>query len=159
MNDLHDHGPRVRVALMSPSEDSRLQFPGLIDTGADMTAVDEALIKQLGYRPHGGVEVVTANGSQERSLYKVVLRFPREPGAKEEVTVDMVVAGLPKFGHDNIRALLGRDLLAMAQFNYHGPSGRFGLVFPQAAQVGVAGVVLGGSAPVRRGPVWIGRGL
>lgn len=135
----------MQVALFDKSERASITLPTLIDTGADMTAIDEQLIAQLRYEPVGTVEVITANGSQERSLYDVVMKFPREPGSKEHVFVDLRVAGLPRFGHDQIQGLLGRDLLKFAKLEYDGPTGSFALRFPKAkshakpAAVGVAG--------------------
>lgn len=143
MDALTEHGPRLHVMLFDKSESASITLPTLIDTGADMTAIDEQLITQLRYEPVGTVQVITANGSQDRYLYDVVMKFPREPGSKEHVFVDLRVAGLPRFGHDQIQGLLGRDLLKLARLEYDGPTSSFALRFPRAqkAAVGVAGFV------------------
>src|SRR5207249_10003455 len=49
---------------------------GLIDTGASVSAVDAAVVRQLGIPPIGTINVGTAAGAQPQAQHPASSRFP-----------------------------------------------------------------------------------
>src|SRR5437867_1127525 len=49
---------------------------GLIDTGASVSAVDAAVVRQLGIPPIGTINVGTAGGVQQQAQYPASFSFP-----------------------------------------------------------------------------------
>lgn len=101
----------------------------LIDTGASMTCVEEAVLKTLGINPIGLVTLGTAAGPVQRPLFPVRLAFP-EPKLTVDlsrvVAVDLrgqTIDGAP------LIALVGRDILSFCQFIYAGTGGYFSISY------------------------------
>jgi hypothetical protein len=93
----------------------------LIDTGASITAVDEALIASLGIQPIGQMKLSTPRESMPAWLYAIRLSFADAPMEPVEV-LDVVGCTLQPQG---FIALLGRNFLRKMVFVYDGDSGFF----------------------------------
>jgi hypothetical protein len=104
----------------------------LIDTGAELTCVDTALIQTLGLTlggttlanlpAHGGL---TVSALHDASLTIV---HPSGKARANLVVLDLAVLSLP-LAPLGYQALLGRDLLARCRFLYDGPRDRFRLSY------------------------------
>jgi hypothetical protein len=97
----------------------------LVDTGATMTCVHEAILTGLGLQPVGQVQSGTANGPVQQNVYMTRLVFPLLGW-----TVDLPVAGVDLTGQQaqlnppqDIIALLGRNLLRNCVLIWNGVGG------------------------------------
>lgn len=104
----------------------------LIDTGATISAVDAAVVQQLGVQPVGVTSVGTAGGPHQQALYPARFVFPGTPIPPIEFSqllganlVGQAVAGQ----QGPLIALLGRDILRHFVLVYNGPAGMFTLAF------------------------------
>jgi hypothetical protein len=136
VRDLRDEGAvlPVRVGVGADAE-AALRRTGrpvpppeelraLIDIGAGRSLIQRGLADRLGLTPVGLVEIDTPSSTNmEAPEYRV--RFWLDHDLGLEVTA--LEAPLP--GH-RLGALLGRDLLANARFEYDGPRNRFTLTIP-----------------------------
>jgi hypothetical protein len=131
-------GPQVEVMLMphpvlvqtGAAKDGRLKARLMVDTGAQVTSVDDALCRELGltpvrYRPIIGVH----NKAEDRPVYLmgVGLGMGDGGGAVEIVTFLAEVVGMPTPA-GSIDGLLGRDFLVGFRLVYDGPTGRFEII-------------------------------
>jgi hypothetical protein len=99
----------------------------LIDVGAGRSLIQRGLANRLRLTPVGVVEIDTPSSTDlEAAEYRV--RFWLDHHLGLEVTA--LEAPLPG---DRLGALLGRDLLANAKFEYDGPRNRFRLSLPRSS--------------------------
>jgi hypothetical protein len=95
---------------------------GLIDTGASVSAVDAAVVRQLGIRPIGTISVGTAGGVQQQAQYPASFSFP---GTGLPTIAFTFVIGSNLAGQQPpIIALIGRDVLRHFVMIYHGNFGQ-----------------------------------
>jgi hypothetical protein len=97
----------------------------LLDTGASITAVDAAILANLGVAPVGVATVQTPAGPQAQSLYPCQISFPGTPIPAlhfNSVTGSQLAA-------QGIAVLVGRDLLRYFQIVYNGVDGIWTLAF------------------------------
>jgi hypothetical protein len=138
-------GPLVRVEV-GVSERHRQQLftayrpvpqpvglNALLDTGAGISCVDPWLIGRLQLQPKGGFRVVNAPGLGGLTFprtYEVSLAVLHPAGdpADRLVITDLDVADVT-LGIMGIDLLLGRDVLALCDFNYLGRAGTFTLTY------------------------------
>jgi hypothetical protein len=104
----------------------------MIDTGAEVTCVNSALVQSLGLAfggtvlanlpAHGGVTVGALHDANLTVLH------PSGNARDNLVVQNLTVLELPlaSLGYE---VLLGRDVLAGCRFFYHGPRGRFQLAY------------------------------
>lgn len=97
----------------------------LIDTGASISAVDDAVIKNLGVSPVGVTQVLTPSGTAQQNQYPVRFVFPGTPLPAIETTHAIGSVLQPQ----GILALIGRDVLAHFVFTYNGPGGFITLAY------------------------------
>lgn len=102
----------------------------LIDTGADTSCLDAALIQQLGL-PFGGLSMVNVpalGGVTFAPTHDVSLTVLHPSGnhALDLVLSDLLVFDLD-LGALGYQVLLGRDMLAWCRLLYDGPASRFQL--------------------------------
>lgn len=131
-------GPALQVEIAIPTElaallqQASLSIPpphigvALIDTGASITSVDEAVLRGLGLSPTSVVTVATPSAAQVRQpVYACVLSFPGTPlGAIPfHEVVGSQLSGL------GFSALIGRDILRFCQLVYNGPEGFWTIAF------------------------------
>jgi len=97
----------------------------LIDTGASITAVEEAVLRGLGLTATSVIEVEVPGGSAARSLYRCDISLPGTPIPTLPFN-SVVGTGLARLGYS---ALIGRDVLQHFQFVYNGAEGFWTLAF------------------------------
>ena len=105
---------------------------GIVDTGASISAVDVAVLNQLGVQPVGTANVGTAGGQQTQSTYPAKFTFPGMPGMPSIEFSTLIGSNLtgqivPGPQQGNLIVLLGRDILERFVFVYNGPAGMFTL--------------------------------
>lgn len=97
----------------------------LVDTGSGRSIVQRDLARELDLRPVGRVEIDTPS-SVDLAVPEYYVRFWFDDLTGPEVKVIEAPLRVPR-----VRALIGRDLLERAHFEYDGPTGRFELRFPR----------------------------
>ncbi|MBF0567513.1 MAG: hypothetical protein HQK95_01465 [Nitrospirae bacterium] len=90
---------------------------GLIDTGATITAVDDAIIKSLGLLPIDRGKVLTPQGSAEQDIFSLRITLSN----LTKVNVYKVFGSTLK--EQGFIALIGRDILKHCVFVYNGTTG------------------------------------
>lgn len=104
----------------------------LIDTGASVSAVDAAVVQQLGVQQIGTVLVGTAGGPQQQATFPARFTFPGTtlPAIDFGALLGSNLAGQIVAIHQGpLIALLGRDLLQSFVLVYNGPGATFSLSF------------------------------
>lgn len=103
----------------------------LIDTGASVSAVDEAALRQLTVQPTGIVTVGTAGGQQQQAVYPARFVFPGSGLPSFELSevlgADLTGQTIPGPTPGSLVALFGRDILSRFVFIYNGLTGTFTL--------------------------------
>lgn len=94
--------------------------PGLIDTGATFSAVDQTVIQRLGIPPIGTVQLGTAAGPVAQTQHPASFGFP---GTRLPAINFNFVTGVNLIGQ-NIIALIGRDVLRHFVMVYNGVLGQ-----------------------------------
>ena len=104
----------------------------LIDTGATKSAVSETVAQTLGIQPSGVVNVGTAAGLQQQSVYSARFSFPGGPLSPIEFAqltgVNLEGHVVPGLGMPLI-ALIGRDILSRFVMIYDGQTATITLAF------------------------------
>lgn len=128
-------GPRVTVSVRplhmpeGPSHDG----VGLIDTGADVTVIDNTFATNIGCTIAGSVSVVGVLTSDVSAVYAAMFDI---------VSVRGIMAGYmigAQLESSGLAVLIGRDVLRHCEFTYDGPTGRFSLSAPQVPVVPLGG--------------------
>jgi hypothetical protein len=107
-----------------------LPLRALIDTGADVTAIDPSVMQQLGMVSHLKASTLTAAGQVEVKLYEVSMTISGPLGpvgpvfVRPTLLVTELAAPLP-----NLAVLIGRNVLAECLYLQDGPGGYFLLAF------------------------------
>ena len=104
---------------------------GLIDTGADCTAIDLAVIQALGLIPTGTTRILTPStgaGFHECNVYDVALfvLMGSSQVHTASLTTPIIESKLAVQGFD---ALIGRDVLSQGLLIYDGKAGTLSLAF------------------------------
>lgn len=92
----------------------------LIDTGATMSAVDDAVIRSLGVSPIGLITAGTAGGPQSQNQYPARFVFA---GLPFQIVFESPRATGVNLAGTGLIALIGRDVLSQVIFIYNGPLG------------------------------------
>jgi len=104
-----------------------LTGPGLVDTGATFSMIDEGAVEHLCVSPVGVVTLGTAGGSKQSALYPVRLAIrtppPNEPLLRAEFAG--ITAGPLK--DSGLLCLIGRDILSRGVLVYDGGGGHVSL--------------------------------
>ena len=106
----------------------------MIDTGAQITVIEDAIANQLGVRAARYSSVVGVSQQvQPCAIYRMIiaLEMTDDAGKKRVVAVESEAAGVssPAIPHQHV-GLLGRDFLRDFRFIYEGDTGSFELIFP-----------------------------
>lgn len=133
--DLRETGPVIDVGVaVAESLESQLRQAGavvpaprtvlgLIDTGASTSTITPELVTALGIQPHDKVVVTTPGRKVLVPRYRIRLVFP-----PNDFMVKTYALMVP-LGKTELQCLVGRDVLAHADFRYEGRFGRFALDF------------------------------
>ena len=136
--DPRDAAARAAAALPLPTS---ISGKVMIDTGAGGTHVFQSVPDQLGLVPIRYSPVIGVSGkSEDRPVYRLAVTIgmadARGRIANTTFAADMFGASttfeLPGFP-EQVIGLLGRDFLAYFDFHYHGRTGEFEIVLPEAA--------------------------
>jgi len=119
-------GPR-HAALQQASQQVPIpvRVRALLDTGASGTCIDEQVIAQLHLSPTGIIPVHTpsTSGNPQSCLQYDIALFVANPQVHiVSFTLPIVASALR---HQNIEALIGRDVLDRTTLFYDGPNGMF----------------------------------
>jgi hypothetical protein len=109
-----------------------VEVNALIDTGAEMTCLDVALVRRIGLPPAavGLANVPATGGLNAASDYdaSVAILHPSGRPSNNLVIPELLITGLQMntTGYD---AVIGRDVLAYCILVYDGPTGAFVLTY------------------------------
>jgi hypothetical protein len=104
----------------------------LIDTGASLTCVDKALLVQLKIPPSSAIDIATPSTGGEGHTcwtYDVSFFIPHTTGEKKGFYISVLQVAEIDIAHQGISGLIGRDILANANFIYNGEVGFFTLAY------------------------------
>jgi hypothetical protein len=111
-----------------------LRVSALLDTGASRTCIDPQVRRTLGLVAYSSAAISTPSSrgaaAAQQPLYKVNLTA-LHPSGNPQLNLArnaFTVAGLP-LAHLGTDMVIGRDLLAVCRFEYHGRGGRFSLEY------------------------------
>ena len=106
-----------------------LTGPGLIDTGATFSMIDEEAVAHLGVSPVGVVTLGTAGGSKQSALYPVRLAIPAPPPNLPLFQAEFAGITAGPLKDCGLLCLIGRDILSRAIIVYDGGGGHVSLSF------------------------------
>lgn len=114
-----------QLATSGKQVPAAISGPALVDTGANSTCVDEAIVQQLTVAPIDVVSISSASHvSTQKSVYPVRLTLM---GTNLTLNASRAI-GVPLQTQGYI-ALLGRDFLQRFVLIYNGPAGELTLGF------------------------------
>jgi len=122
---------QARRAALQPVPPA-VEVRALLDTGAEVSCVDEALVGTLGLAPDSLTlaNLPIAGGLTFGYQYRadLTLMHPSGDPQLDLVLPDLLVVELP-LGALGYQALIGRDVLDRCRFTYDGPRRRFRVAF------------------------------
>ena len=101
---------------------------GLIDTGAEVSCVNEGIGSMLGLEPVSRYRVKTPSGFSVHSVYQ--LRVTLGPGL--DLPPDPIDVEVPEVEIDVGAMLIGRDILSHGEMAWYGHDEQFELVLPRS---------------------------
>lgn len=131
---LRQNGALVEVAISVPaSYAAQLQsqgkpvpptqtVKGLVDTGASISTVSDAVSSAAGLQQVGSVPIGGVGGMSEKPIYAASFALP-----KYGVKVDPIEVGGVSIPIPGVDILVGRDILKALHLDYEGPQGAFQL--------------------------------
>ena len=129
-------GPRVPVVARVPTQlDALLRKQGncvpapvsgmgLIDTGASLTMVDEAAVRQLGVSPVGETRLGTPQGTCRSLLFPMRISIEVPPNTPM-IAAEIARVAVGPLAQQGLLCLIGRDILQHCLLVYDGLNGRF----------------------------------
>lgn len=124
---------------------------GMIDTGASISTVSEAVASAAGLQSTGSVPISGVGGTQERPVMSAAVMLPEYGVSVDPIEIVAVSINAPGF-----EILIGRDILAALELKYTGPHGIFALTQEVGAPMKGAGEAAG-SKGLSTG-AWVGIG-
>jgi len=106
-----------------------LTGPGLVDTGATFSMIDEDAVAHLCVSPVGVVTLGTAGGSKQSALYPVRLAIPTPPPNQPLLRAEFAGITAGPLKECGLLCLIGRDILSRAIMVYDGAGGHVSLSF------------------------------
>lgn len=111
---------------------------GMIDTGASISTVSEAVAAAAGLQTVGSVPISGVGGTAERPVMSCSFGLPQYGVTVDPVEIVAVSINAPGF-----EILVGRDILQALELKYTGPNGVFNLTQElEAIAAGVSGTSL-----------------
>ena len=108
-----------------------IELLAVVDTGAEMTVIEERFLEKLGLPPLGQLEVNTVSSGSEpvvSNIYAVEIALAGDVTGVLSANLQVVAAtDLSRLG---VQMLLGRDVLRRLVLNYDGPASEFTLRVP-----------------------------
>jgi hypothetical protein len=126
-------GVGMLLPIVVSAGDGRAQVvTAQVDTGSDVSSVDDGLLRGLGADVIGSAQISTVDGTTEVSVYDVDLSTPAGVSLTAGLPGGVLGDSLP-YG---VRCLIGRDVLARLVLQYSGPDGAWSIDAPQALPLG-----------------------
>ncbi len=100
---------------------------GVIDTGAEVSCVNDGIAQALATEPSGTYRVVTAAGIHPRHVYPLSVTL----GPDLNPRPDPIEVDAPEMRIEHGILLIGRDVLSRGELVVYGPDARFELVLPR----------------------------
>jgi hypothetical protein len=134
-------GPTLDVKVMQSNQRSMalrkagrmssppIVVPGLIDTGASISALDLEIVRSLGLEQRGETSIhtpSTGTDHEKKPTFDAMIIVGETTGFPLHVTVPVIGCELATQGFS---ALIGRNVLRRCRFTYDGPSDSFTLEF------------------------------
>jgi len=115
---------------------------GLVDTGASISTVSDAVSSAAGLQQVGSVPIGGVGGMSEKPIFAASFALP-----KYGVKVDPIEVGGVSIPMPGVDILVGRDILKALHLDYEGPEGVFQLTqenaFPEEIMKTTAGLPTG----------------
>lgn len=121
---------------------------GMVDTGASISTVSEAVAQAAGLTQVGSVPLYGVGGGGEKPVFAASFGLPDYGTTVDPVEVGGVTIGMP-----GVDILIGRDILRALHLEYLGPQGAFSLTQGEAGP-GVPGAPSNGLPTT----AWLGIG-
>lgn len=106
-----------------------LTGPGLVDTGATFSMIDDGAVAHLCVSPVGVVTLGTAGGSKQSALYPVRFAIPTPPPNQPLLRVEFAGITAGPLKDCGLLCLIGRDILSRGVLVYDGGGGHVSLSF------------------------------
>lgn len=108
-------GPLLNAKIAFPGNNG-IEFPLLLDTGADGTSISWEVINLLGLRHHGYRPTVTSTGQPDRlKTFLVDFSFELDDGTFWRYPGNLEVAEF-RCTNTRIRGIIGRDVICLGNF-------------------------------------------
>lgn len=93
---------RITIKGEVSNKELKREIPLVVDTGADMTAIKESTLKEIGLRKKGWKTAINADGSKKRlPVYRVILKVE---GCSSDTGIDVLgTKGNNLLGHDMLQ--------------------------------------------------------
>lgn len=152
--ELRRSGAIVDVVISAPKSYRSAGKPqtvkGMVDTGASISTVKDAVAAAAGLMQTGSVPLGGVGGTSERPIYAASFGLPQYG-----VTLDPIEIGGVDLPIPGIDILVGRDVLQKLRLDYHGVQGNFLLTTDASGQqVDSSGSIVSGT-PEAGGSSWL----
>jgi predicted aspartyl protease len=126
-SDLLTNGPTIEVGIKSvhyPKTQNFTNLLSMLDTGAGITAVNQAIIDKLNWEPFGETKIHTPSSSNTNVfIYEANIVFSSDVYIKDIKVIGAI------FDEQDIDMLIGRDILENSILIYNGCDNSFSLSF------------------------------
>lgn len=124
-DQLRQDGMVVQITLTKPAAGgggTPVTLNAMIDTGASISTIQDSVAQKAGLQQTGQTQLSGVGGTQMSAIYAASLAIP-----KFGVTVDAVEVASVSQPFPGVDMLIGRDILANLELDYHGLQGEFAL--------------------------------
>ena len=132
-------GPLISICVYPPTpvvtflKQQGLEVPykhisALVDTGSTTTAIDDSIAKELNLIARDIGRFGTTGGVVEQFLYDMNVEVTLDGNNGHTGTFEIQTVGI-NMESQNCLAIVGRDILQYAVFNYNGPDNSYSLDF------------------------------
>lgn len=144
----HD-GALVTVLIGTPASvggGTPQTVKAMVDTGASISTVTDAVATAAGLKPHSSIQVGGVGGTSERPVYAASLTLPEYGTTVDPVEIAGVSLPLP-----GVDMLVGRDVLRVLRLDWRGGAGAFLLTKTGASEALTPGGAAAAPAPAGGG--------